>query len=202
MKKQLVLIGGGGHCKACIDVISTSQAFEIWGIVDLAGKIGQRVLGQEILASDDRLGTLIDPEMAFLITMGQIKSPDRRIELYAELSTSGAVMATVVSPLAHVPPSAEIGQGSIVMHQAILGPESHVGENCIINTRAVVEHDAVVEDHCHISTGAIVNGGAIVGRGSFIGSGAVLRQGCVVPPESIVPAGTYHRGIRPSQDQA
>ena len=45
MKKELVLIGGGGHCKACIDVIHTCRAFDIWGIVDRPEKLGSDGVG-------------------------------------------------------------------------------------------------------------------------------------------------------------
>ena len=34
MKKNIILIGGGGHCKSCIDVIEAEDKFEIAGIVD------------------------------------------------------------------------------------------------------------------------------------------------------------------------
>jgi len=35
MKKELILIGGGGHCTACIDVIEQEGRFAIAGIVDV-----------------------------------------------------------------------------------------------------------------------------------------------------------------------
>ena len=34
-KEKLILVGGGGHCKACIDVIEEQGKFEILGILDL-----------------------------------------------------------------------------------------------------------------------------------------------------------------------
>ena len=39
-KKQIILIGGGGHCKSCIDVIESTNEFSIAGIVDTKDKIG------------------------------------------------------------------------------------------------------------------------------------------------------------------
>lgn len=35
MKEQIILIGGGGHCKSCIDVIEQEGKYQIAGIVDL-----------------------------------------------------------------------------------------------------------------------------------------------------------------------
>jgi sugar O-acyltransferase (sialic acid O-acetyltransferase NeuD family) len=111
-----------------------------------------------------------------LITMGQIKSPTRRMELFNDLMDMGACFPVIQSPLAYVSPHAKIGEGTIVMHQALINAGVSVGRNCIINTKALVEHDAVIEDHCHISTGAVVNGGVTIGSGSFFGSNAVCKE--------------------------
>ena len=32
--KNIVLIGGGGHCKSCIDVIEMEKKYKILGLVD------------------------------------------------------------------------------------------------------------------------------------------------------------------------
>ena len=42
--KPLVLIGGGGHCKSCIDVIEASDQFVIKGILDIEPKLGEKIL--------------------------------------------------------------------------------------------------------------------------------------------------------------
>ena len=38
MKEKIILIGGGGHCRACIDVIEQEGRFTIAGIVDVPEK--------------------------------------------------------------------------------------------------------------------------------------------------------------------
>ncbi len=49
-KPKLILIGGGGHCKSCIDVIEQEDKFEIAGILDVPEKKGERILNYEILS--------------------------------------------------------------------------------------------------------------------------------------------------------
>ena len=36
--KSIVLIGGGGHCRSCIDVVEEEDKHRIVGIVDLETK--------------------------------------------------------------------------------------------------------------------------------------------------------------------
>ena len=43
MKDPIILIGGGGHCKSCIDVIESEGRFQIVGIVDLKENIGKKL---------------------------------------------------------------------------------------------------------------------------------------------------------------
>jgi hypothetical protein len=52
---KIILIGGGGHCISCIDVIESTSKFEISGILDLRQNIGKSVLGIPIINTDDDL---------------------------------------------------------------------------------------------------------------------------------------------------
>jgi sugar O-acyltransferase (sialic acid O-acetyltransferase NeuD family) len=176
MKPELYLIGGGGHCKSCIDVIEMENRYRIAGIVDSAERIGDYVLGYPIMATDKDIPSIAAGNSRVLITIGQIADPQKRIDLYSLASSLNIEFATVVSPTAYVSRHASIGQGTIVMHHAVINAGAIVSSNCIINTRALVEHDAVIGENSHISTGAVVNGGVQVGNGVFIGSGAVARE--------------------------
>lgn len=188
MTETLVLIGGGGHCSSCIDVIEQEGRFKIAGIVDLPEKLHQSVLGYPIIGCDRELPELIASHSNVLITLGQIKSPARRRDLFNTAKKLGARFPVIKSPLAYVSAHARIGEGTIIMHQALVNAKARIGLNCIINTKALVEHDASIGDHCHISTGAIVNGGVEVGDGTFWGSGAVSKEYTSIPPNSFIKA--------------
>lgn len=190
MKEPILLIGGGGHCKSCIDVIEQEGRFSITGILDLSSRIGEQVLGHSIVASDSDIPKL-SPQHWCLVTIGQIRSSSTRLRLYETLIQYGAKLPVVISPRAYVSPHAKIGEGSIIMHGATVNAGGHVGKNCIINSHALVEHDAVVGDHCHIATGAIVNGGVQVGDRCFIGSNAVTKEYIVIGQECFIGAGVH-----------
>lgn len=189
MKEKIILIGGGGHCKSCIDVIEQEGAYQIAGIVDVPEKLYQKILGYEIIATDDDLPRLAEEYENFLITLGQIKSPEKRIRIFQALKESGAKFPIIVSPLAYVSRHAEIAEGTIVMHHALINAGAQIGSNCIINTKALIEHDAVIRNHCHIATGAVINGGVKVGLGTFFGSNAVTREYIEIGENSIIGCG-------------
>ena len=56
--KEIILIGGGGHCKSVIDVIEQESQFVIVGIVDKLELIGTDVLGYPVIGSDSDLENL------------------------------------------------------------------------------------------------------------------------------------------------
>jgi sugar O-acyltransferase (sialic acid O-acetyltransferase NeuD family) len=189
MKEKIILVGGGGHCKSCIDVIEQEDHFTIAGIVDVPEKKQQSVLGYTVIGTDADLAELIKSCPNVLITLGQIKSPARRIELFNDLMQMGARFPVIKSPLAYVSPHAQVAEGTIVMHHVLINAGANVGRNCIINTKALVEHDAVIEDHCHISTGAVVNGGVKIGSGSFFGSNAVCKEYIEIGENAVIGCG-------------
>lgn len=192
--KDLYLIGGGGHCRSCIDVIEMEGKFKIRGIFDMQENVGKNVLGYPIIASDTEMGKYVSPESYFLITIGQIKTSETRVKFYNQLKTLNANLATIVSPRAHVSKHAKVGEGTVVLHDVLVNSNANVGVNCILNTKCLLEHDVTVGDHCHISTASVVNGGCQVEANCFVGSNAVLKQTVVVPEGTLIPAGSFYRG--------
>lgn len=176
MKEKIILIGGGGHCHSVIDVIEQTNKYEIMGIIDIKEKVGRQVLGYEIIGCDEDLEGMIKYCKNVHISLGHLKSNQRRVELYYRLKEIGFLFPIIISPLAYVSKYAYIDEGTIIMHHAIVNANAKIGKNCIINTKALIEHDAIVEDFCHISTGAIVNGGVIVKANTFFGSNATSKQ--------------------------
>jgi sugar O-acyltransferase (sialic acid O-acetyltransferase NeuD family) len=189
MKENIILIGGGGHCKSCIDVIDSEGRYSIAGIVDLKEYMGKKVLGYEVIASDEDLPRLTKDYLNYFITMGQIQSPMRRIRIYETLKGLNANLPVIISPVAYLSKYARVDEGTIVMHHAVINADAQVGKNCIINTKAVIEHDALIESNCHISTGAIINGGTIIRQNSFVGSNAMVKEYVEVGRNSVVGGG-------------
>lgn len=188
--KDLILLGAGGHAKSCIDAVEAGGVYRIVGLIDAPEKLGSEVFGYRVIGCDGDLPDFVGKDVEFLVSLGQLRSCARREGLFAELKKLGLKPATVVSPLARVSPHASIGQGSAVLHFALVNAGAKVGENCIINSKAIVEHDAEIGDNCHISTAAVINGGAKVRMRSFVGSNATVSHGAEVPEGAFVKAGS------------
>lgn len=187
-QKNLILIGGGGHCKSVIDV-AESAGYNILGILDTPENVGKDVLAYKVIGVDDDISQYVD-KAEFMITVGFIKNPAIRIKLYNKVEEEGGNFATIVASTARVSRYAILGKGTIVMHHAFVNAGAEVGNNVIINTFSNIEHDVIVGDQCHISTGTMVNGDCKIGQNVFVGSRSILANGIDVGNNIIIGAGS------------
>lgn len=185
MENNIILIGGGGHAIACLDVIENLDSFNVLGYLDVVPtKIDLPYLG-----NDTEAIKYID-EVSFMICIGQIKNPLPRINAFKYLKSLNAKFATIISPLAYVSKKAKIGEGTIIMHGATVQANVVVGENCIINNRVLIDHCSKVGNNCHISTNVIINGDISIGDNIFIGSGSIIKNGISIGSDTVIGLGS------------
>ena len=190
MKDKIILVGGGGHCKSVIDVIESEGLYQIAGIVDIHEKVGSSIQGYAIIATDDDLPELAKEFRNFCVTVGQIKSNALRKGLFLNLKKLGANFPVIRSPHAYVSKHTTIGEGTVIMHRAVVNANTTLGTCCIINTGCVIEHDVVIGVHCHVAPLFAVNGGCVVETDCFVGSNSVIIPGITIKRNSILAAGS------------
>lgn len=184
--KGLILIGGGGHARACADVINTTKKFNIIGYTDT--KKSKDMSAYNYLGTDEVLADHLK-KSSFIVAIGQIKSYTKRKEIFNYLKENNAKIISVESINSYVSTDSNIGIGTIIMHGSIVQVDVEIGENCIINDKALIEHDVTIGDNCHISTGSIINGNVTIGNGVFIGSGAVIKNGVTISDNCVIGMG-------------
>ncbi|SSC12123.1 putative acetyltransferase EpsM [Mesotoga infera] len=191
LKPDIILVGGGGHCKVVISIIKKLDTFNIAGISDLKENLGKEVLGIETRYTDDQLEELHDKGIKYaFVTLGSVGNPDNRIRLFEMLKQTGFEIPVIISKDAIVDESVEIEEGTVIMPGAIINPGTKIGKNCIINTGAVIDHDCMIGDHVHIAPGVTLSGSVKIGSSSHIGTGASVIHGIEIGSRVIVGAGS------------
>jgi len=185
----LILLGGGGHCHACIDVIESEQKHRIAGIVLPTRGDHANVMGYPVIGADEDLPTLLAKTPNAILAVGQIESAAVRVTLFELLKSHGAHLPIIQSPSSYCSKHSVIGEGTILMHGSLVNAGAQVGANCIINSQTLIEHDVEIADHCHISTGAKVNGSVRIGKGTFVGSGSIVKEGVKIGAGVVIGAG-------------
>jgi hypothetical protein len=118
--EDIVLIGGGGHSLSCIPILERVERVRIKGIVDVIEKVGDEVLGYKIVGTDEHLEQFVADNSRFLITLGQLYAPEKRVWLYKHIDELGGQFTKILAPSALVMKNVKVGKGTIVMNNAIL----------------------------------------------------------------------------------
>lgn len=191
MKRKLVLVGGGGHCRSVLDAAARMNIFDDIVITDDEIPSMTKVLGYQVVGNDDKLVSLYkDGYKEAFITVGSIKSTEVRKNIYKKILKVGFHLPCIVDPSAVVSKYAGIGKGVFIGKNAVVNAGAVIGDMAIINTNAVVEHDCEIGKFSHISVGAIVCGGVVVEDSVFVGANATVIQGVNIARNSIIGAGS------------
>lgn len=98
--------------------------------------------------------------------------------------------ARLIHPSSFVSPSAELGEGSVLLPGALLHTQARVGKHVILNSRSIVEHHCGLGDFVHLAPGAILCGNCHVGDASLIGAGATVLPGVHIGKNCTLGAGS------------
>lgn len=178
-RKQLVLVGAGGHARVVADAARLS-GWDILGFLDdqdPSSFPNMHILGRitEIERYSGRF--------AMAIGVGS-NATRKRI-----MNSISAQWETIVHPTAVVSSDVSLGEGTVVLANAVVNPGSELGKGCIINTAATIDHDCIIEDYVHISPGVHLAGQVKVGEKSWIGIGAIAKNGVEICQSVTVGAG-------------
>ena len=189
MKEKIILIGCGGHARSVIEIIESTNYWAIEGLVGKKEELNKKILGYEIIATDDDLEIIREKIQYSFISIGQIKNSQTRVKILEKLNKLNFKLPNLISSSAIVSRHSKLKYGISVGHGAIINAGAKIEENCIINSNALIEHDVEVSKNSHISTGALINGNVKIGKNCFIGSGSIIREGIKIPNNTIIGAG-------------
>lgn len=188
LKKKLLLIGGGGHCRSVLDSIIALNIYDEIGIID---KRDCSFLDVPVIGVDNDIPALISAGWNYaVVTVGSIGATKIRKRLYEMIKNLGLLTPSVIDPTAIIAQGTSIKDGTFIGKRAVINSGSVIGECSIVNTGSIIEHDCEIGAFSHISSGAVLCGQVIVGPDSHIGAGAVVRQQITIGNNSLIGAGS------------
>jgi sugar O-acyltransferase (sialic acid O-acetyltransferase NeuD family) len=183
---NIVIYGAGGHGSVVLDAIHSSLSGPaVLGFIDDDSTVSCGDLaffgGREFL-----------PKVIEMPAQVVVAITDNRIRREIVEYISGRfpdLVTGVRHSRAYVSSRASVGDGCMIVTDAIVHPRAFVGANTVINTRAVIEHDVTVGAYSHIAPGAILLGACEVGEGTDIFAGAIVLPKIKVGNRCTVGAG-------------
>jgi len=172
----IIIYGGGGHGKSCLDLLRALNVYRVVGFVDDGIPTAQQIMGLSVLGGSEILAELYAQGVRLAVNaVGGIGDLNPRIRVFGNLAEAGFASPTIVHPTAFVEPSATLAPGVQIFPHAYVGSEAQVGFGSIINTGAIVSHDCQLDEIVNISPGAILAGEVSIGRQALIGMGATIN---------------------------
>lgn len=188
MKRKILLIGGGGHCRSVLDSVTALGCYDEIGILDANGQPCQ---GVSVVGTDEDIPLLMkDGWTEAFVTVGSIGDTSVRRKLFQMVKEYHLTIPAIVDPSAITARNVEIKEGAFIGKRAVINAGASLGFGSIINTGAVVEHDCRIGDFVHISPGTVLCGQVTVGHDSHVGAGSVVRQLITIGSESVIGAGS------------
>lgn len=204
---DVVIYGGGGHCKNVIDVLRVLGGWNVIGVVDDGLPVGTQVLGVPVIGGGEVLAELHQRGLTQAINaVGGINNVDVRVRVFDLLMAHEFVFPTTVHPTAWVEASAALGEGITILPLAYIGSEAQIGFGAVINAGAIISHDCRLGRVVNVSPNASLAGGVSVGdyvqfgmnvtvnlnltigTRARVGNGATVKAD--VPSGTVVRAGT------------
>lgn len=184
MDKKVVIIGASGHGRVIADIVMKSGD-QVLGFLDDDRELPKQIAGIPVL------GVVADYEKYedayFVIGIGSAKIREK----IAGFLKQRVLWYTAIHPAAILSVlDVEIGEGTVVMANAVINAGAKTGRHCIVNTGAIVEHDCVLEDFVHISPNAALAGTVTVGTRSWVGIGASVRNNLRIAKDCMIGAGS------------
>ncbi len=174
--QTILIYGGGGHGKACLELLRALGSYRVAGFVDDGIPAGEIILGCPVLGGGEVLEELYGQGVRLAVNaVGGIGNVAVRMKVFDRLAQDGFGCPAVIHPAALVEPSAVISAGVQVFPRAYVGSEARLGFGAIVNTGAIVSHDCALGKVVNISPGAILAGAVQVGDRALIGMGVTIN---------------------------
>jgi sugar O-acyltransferase (sialic acid O-acetyltransferase NeuD family) len=190
---DLFLLGGGGHARVLLDILSLIHPDWHIAILDRdISRYGTQIMGAQIIGGDDLLEEIsaMVPGARFSVGIGTIGDSSPRKRLFDAGIALGLSPETLIHPTAVVSKFARVDKGAQLLPACIVNSGVSIGHNVIINSGAVIEHDCVIKDHVHIASGATLSGTVTIGESAHVGAGATIRQCLHIGNGAIVGVGS------------
>ena len=180
--KKIIIIGSGGHAAELRDYINHHNAARPTDRIEVMGFLDDDPSTHKHYGfNEPYLGKIDDHKIhsdAFYL-MG-IANLDYRQAIIEKFITKDAKFTGLIHPTAIISPTCEIGEGTVVSHNASVGAKVKLGKFNMLNSRCTIGHDTQIGNYNFISPQVAVSGNTKIGNGNLIGTNA-----CTIPGVSI-----------------
>lgn len=189
--KDLIIIGAGGFGRVVYQLATECHGFQreysIKGFLDdnlnaLDGfsnypKIINSISNYDIQKND-----------LFACSIGNVVTKKKIINT---IHHKGGCFVSLIHPTTHIGNNAQLGDGLIIMRNAVIGSDSKIGNYSLIQIAAVIGHDAHIGEYARIDCHVVCVGGTTVHDEVAIHTSAVINENVIIEKGAVIGAGSF-----------
>ncbi len=176
--KEIIIIGAGGHAAELRDYVNHNNSARPEDRIEVVGFIDDEEKNYHHYGfSEPFLGSIQDHQVRkdVFYLMG-IANLAYRKPLIEKFMDAGAQFTGLIHPTAIISPSCEIGEGTVISHNASVGAKAKIGRFNMLNSRCTIGHDTQMGNYNFISPQVAISGNTIIGDNNLIGTNS-----CTIP---------------------
>ena len=187
MKKNLLIIGAGGHGSVVAEAAEAAGNWEQIGFIDDRYPEIECLYKWQVVGTRKILETCDKDVTEILVAIGDNGT---RLAFIDDLLQKGFRLATIIHPTAYISPWSTVGAGTVVLEKVVVKTGTKIGMGCILNSGCIIGHDCDIGNGVHIAPGAHIAGQVKIGDLTWFGIGATVIQQILIGTNVTVGAGT------------
>tara|TARA_B100000579_G_scaffold437635_1_gene467893 strand:+ start:168 stop:830 length:663 start_codon:yes stop_codon:yes gene_type:complete len=188
---KLVIVGTSGHAKVIIDIVQKQNTYKLIGFLDPFKEKGQKILGYEVLGSDEDLNPLLNKHGDFKLFIGVGDNWVRNTIYQKLIKISKQIsFATLIHPSAQISSNVKIGDGVVIMAGVVVNIMTEIGDFSILNTNSSVDHDCRMGRFSSIAPNSVIGGNVTVGDFACVSIGTTINHNITIGKHTIIGAGS------------
>ncbi len=150
---RYLLLGNGGHASVIKDLIAKRNGSIIY-----------------VFNDDSAYTDCFEPGLPLIIAIGNNVT---RKQIVAKIKHP---MPILVHPSAQLAADVVLGEGTIILANAVIQAGAKIGRHCLVNANVVIDHDAEVGDFVNIYPNVYIGGAAKVNELKNIDPGTIIAR--------------------------
>lgn len=182
MKDKLLLVGAGGFGRVVLEHVAEEYDVAFLDDGDVTEADGVPVIG-----NTNDMEKFFPEYEKLLVTIG---NNALREKLYRRAAEIGYIFPNVIVSSAYVSPHAVLGNGIIVLNNAVVQNGAKIGDGSILNPGVEAHHDSTIGKYCLIYTNSVVRSLTHVGDRVWVGSTCTISTCAEVKADSLIEDGS------------
>ena len=193
MKKDIVIIGAGGHAREIAYLIecinSKEPTWNILGMIDKDPRNVGKYCGKYQIIGDDSFFEELKRDVSVVVAIGQpaiMKNIYTRLQKdFPDINFPNLIHPSVVPGMREV----KLGVGNVICEGNIFTTDIEIGSFNCLNRGNNISHDVRIGDFVVVNPGVNISGGVTIESECLIGTGATILQYLKIGRGAIVGAG-------------